>query len=204
MADQDPSAGNATPQASASPAETPEPDVIIGLVTDGAHSLIVARFPTMADAEAAYAALTDLERTTSLRVDGVLIASADADGKVHLGRVTEHSTKTGLKWGVVGGALLGLVFPPTILAGAVGMGAVGATMGKIRNVFHRRGIADQLADVMKPNTAGIVAIVEDTAVVEVRKALAKADEIVTRAVDKQIAAEIDREAAAAKESLGNA
>jgi uncharacterized membrane protein len=178
-----------------------EPDVIVGLVTDGAHTLIVARFPTMADAEAAYTGLTDLEQRTSLRIDGVLVASCDADGKVHLGKVTEHSTKTGLKWGLVGGALLGLIFPPTILAGAVGAGAVGAVLGKVRNVFHRNGIADQLAGVMKPNTAGVIALVEDTAVVEVRNALAKADEIVTKAVDKQVAAEIDREASLAKDSL---
>ena len=44
-------------------------------------------------------------------------------------------------------------------------------------------------------------LVEDTAVVEIQQALAKADEIVTRAIDKQVAAEIDREAAAAKAEL---
>jgi hypothetical protein len=68
-------------------------------------------------------------------------------------------------------------------------------------VFNRKGLADDLAGVMKPNTAGIVALVEDTAVVEIREALAKADRIVEQAINKQIAAEIDREAAAAKASL---
>ena len=52
---------------------------------------------------------------------------------------------------------------------------------------------------MKPNTAGILALVEDTAVVEIRRALDQADEIVAKAVDKQLAAEIDREAAQAKQ-----
>jgi hypothetical protein len=70
-------------------------------------------------------------------------------------------------------------------------------------VFNRKGLADQLAGVMKPNTAGIVALVEDTAVVEIRAALDKADRIVEQAIDKQIAAEIDREAAAAKEQLAS-
>ncbi len=53
---------------------------------------------------------------------------------------------------------------------------------------------------MKPNTAGVVALVENTAVVEIREALAKADRIVDQAIDKQVAAEIDREAALAKAS----
>ena len=65
-------------------------------------------------------------------------------------------------------------------------------------MIARKGLADELAGVMKPNTAGIVALVEDTAVVAIREALAKADSIVEKAIDEQTAAEIDREAAQAK------
>ena len=181
--------------------ESVRPEVIIGLVTDGAHTLIVAQFPTQKDAEAAYRQLQEIERTSPLKIDGVVIASCDAEGKVHLGKVTEHSTKTGLKWGVVGGAILGVIFPPSILASAAALGTAGAALGKARNVFNRQGLADRLAGVMEPNTAGIMALVENTAVVEIREALAKADRIVEQAIDKQIAAEIDREAALAKESV---
>ena len=177
------------------------PEVIIGLVTDGAHSLIVAQFSTMDEAEAAYRQIQEIERRSPLKIDGVVIASCDADGKIHLGKVTEHSTKTGLKWGVVGGAILGVIFPPSIIASAAALGTAGAALGKARNVFNRQGLADKLAGVMKPNTAGIVALVENTAVVEIREALAKADHIVDQAINKQMAAEIDREAARAKESL---
>jgi len=173
----------------------------VGLVTDGAYTLVVGRFPTMDEAERAYDLLEAVERDSRLRIDGVVIASCDADGKVHLGKVTEHSTKAGLKWGVVGGVALGVLFPPSILAAAVGGGTLGAAIGKVTNLSHRAGLAAELEGVMEPNTAGIVALVEDTAVVEVRKALAKADEIVEKAVAKEIAAEIDREAARAKASL---
>jgi uncharacterized membrane protein len=194
--------GEATAAAApASDTDAQTPDIVIGLVTDGAHSLIVAQFRTMDEAQSAYEQLREIERTSSLQIDGVVVASCDAEGKVHLGKATEHSTRTGLRWGVVGGALLGLVFPPSIIGSAVAAGGLGAVLGKVRNVFHRSGIADELAGVMKPNTAAIIALVQDTAVVEIQKALAQAQDIVTRAVDKQVAAEIDREAAMAKESL---
>ena len=49
-----------------------------------------------------------------------------------------------------------------------------------------------------PEKSGIAALVEDTAVVAIREALAKADSIVEKAIDEQTAAEIDREAAQAK------
>jgi uncharacterized membrane protein len=184
-------------------ADDDSPDVVLGLVTDGAHTLIVAQFPTMADVEAAYAHLQEIERTSSLKIDGVVIAECDANGKVKLGKVTEHSTKTGLKWGVVGGVVLGVIFPPSILASAAATGAFGAAIGKAHNVMERKGLAEELAGAMKPNTAGIVALVEDTAVVAIREALSKADRIVEKAIDEQTAAEIDREAKAAKESLNN-
>ena len=177
------------------------PDAVLGLVTDGAHTLIVAQFPTRADVDAAYAALQDIERTSSLKIDSVVIAECDANGKVSLGKVTEHSTKTGLKWGAVGGVVLGVIFPPSILASAVGFGAFGAAIGKAHNVMERKGLAEELAGVMKPNTAGIIALVENTAVVEIRAAMAKADRIVEKAIDEQVAKEIDREATAAKEAL---
>jgi uncharacterized membrane protein len=179
----------------------PSEERAIGLISDGAYTLVVGRFPTMGEAEEAYGLLEAVERDSRLRIDGVVIASCDADGKVHLGKVTEHSTKTGTAWGVVGGAALGVLFPPSILAAALGGGVLGAALGKITNLSHRAGLAEELEGVMQPNTAGIVALVEDTAVVEVRRALAKADEIVEKAVAKEIAAEIDREAARAKASL---
>jgi uncharacterized membrane protein len=91
--------------------------------------------------------------------------------------------------------LLGIVFPPSIIGSAVALGGTGAILGKVRNVLHRKGLAEELAEVMTPNTSGILALVQDTAVVAVREAMAKADQIVEKAVDDQLAAEIDREAA---------
>ena len=174
----------------------------IGLVTDGAYSLIVARFRTFDEAERAYEELKQIEHNSSLRIDGVVVASKDAEGRIHLGKMTDHSTRTGLRWGVVGGVALGLIFPPSILASAAGLGAIGAAAGKVRNISHRSGLATELEQTLKPNTSGVIALVEDTAVVEIERALAKADAIVTEAVDKQVAAEIDREAARAKEAVG--
>jgi uncharacterized membrane protein len=188
------------PAGSATAAEQ-SPDVVLGLVTDGAHTLIVAQFPTREDVETAYAQLQEIERNSPYKIDGVVIAECDAEGKVHLGKVTEHSTKTGLKWGAVGGVVLGVIFPPSIIASAVGFGAFGAAIGKAHNVIERKGLAGELAGVMRPNTAGIIALVENTAVVEIRNAMAKADRIVEKAIDEQLAKEIDREAAAAKESI---
>lgn len=192
--------------APAAEAETPAPaeeapEATIGLVTDGAYYLVAGQFASAEEAEATYAEIERIEESTSLRIDAVVLASADQDGKIHLGKVTEHSTKTGLKWGIVGGAVLGVIFPPSILASAVGFGVIGSVLGKVRNLSHRSTLSDELAGMVAPGTSALFVFAEDTAVVEIEKALAKADRIVSKAVDKQLAAEIDREAAAAKEAV---
>jgi len=178
-------------------------DAALAVIGDGAHYIVIARFPTMDDAVEARQTLAELEKSTSLRVDAVTVASCDAQGKIHLGEVTEHSTKTGVKWGAVGGAVIGIIFPPSLLAGVVAGGALGGIIGKIRNLMNRNGLADELTDVMRPNTAGLIAIVVDTELEEIQKALDQADEIVSKAIDKQLAAEIDREAAAAKQEVAS-
>ena len=184
-----------------SPAQAEAPVASIGLATDGAYYLIVGQFPTAEAAEAVYGSIEEIERTTSLRVDAVVIASADAGGNIHVHEATDHSTKTGVKWGVVGGVVLGVVFPPSILASAVGFGVVGSVLGKVRNLSHRSKLSEELAGTIEPGTTGLIVFAEDSAVVEIEKALATADRIVSRAVDKQLALEIDREAAAAKEAV---
>jgi uncharacterized membrane protein len=202
MTDEPTTAPESTPTDAAT-ADTPEAGVAsIGLATDGAYYLIVGQFSDPDVATAVYAEIEAVERSTSLRVDAVVIASADAEGKIHLRQATEHSTKTGLKWGVVGGVVLGVIFPPSILASAVGFGVIGSILGKVRNLSHRSNLSDELAGVIAPNTTGLIVFAQDDAVVEIEKALAKADRVVSKAVDKQLALEIDREAALAKEAVG--
>jgi uncharacterized membrane protein len=182
---------------------TPEgTDGELAVATDGAYYLIVGRFPSPETAAQAYEALQRLEETTTLDIEGVVVARRDADGKVRLDELTEHSTKSGTKWGLAGGIALAVFFPPSLLAGAVGGGAIGAAAGKIRNLRRRSELEKELEEVLTPGSSGVVALVADKAAVEVEKALAAADAIVSKSIDRAVAMEIDAEAAAAKAAAG--
>ncbi len=180
----------------------PVPGAAIAAVTDGVYYLIVAQFPDTAAASRAYDLLRDLETTTTLAIDGVVVARREAEGKVHLEQLTEHSTRSGLGWGVVGGIALAALFPPTLLAGAVGGGVIGAAAGKVRNLVRRSEVEKELESALDPGTSGILALVEDQAAAQVELALAEADRIVSKSIDKALAMEIDAEAAAAKKAAG--
>jgi len=174
----------------------------VAVAASGAYFLIVARFPDTESAARAYENLREIEATSTLAIDGVVVARRDDDGKVKLETLTEHSTRSGLKWGVVGGIALAAFFPPTLLAGAIGGGAIGAAAGKIRNVRQRSEVEKELEEVLTPGTSGILALVEDRAAAEVERALAEADRIVSKSIDRATAMQIEAEAAATKESAG--
>jgi uncharacterized membrane protein len=169
----------------------------IAAASDGAYTLIVADFADTDTAWEAYEALEAVEDGHTVEIEGVVVVKRDADGNLEVQKATDHSTKSGLKWGVVGGVALGLIFPPSIIGSAAVLGAAGAATGKIRQLRHRGQLTDQLENSIQPGHSGILALVSDPGVVEIRKALARADAIVEGAIEKAAADEIK---AAAKEA----
>jgi uncharacterized membrane protein len=140
----------------------------------GGQALLVARFADIDAASTAYDALRDAERTGAVDVDGLLVVTADAHGRVHIQTLTDHTTRRGMAWGAVAGAALAIIFPPSILVGAVAAGIAGAVMGKAYHMATKSAVAEELASVMTPGTSGIVALVATDAVDGVRSTIPEA------------------------------
>jgi len=173
-----------------------DPD-LIAAVSDGAYTLFVADFSDTDTAWEAYEALKSVEDGRHVAIEGVVVVKREADGKLEIQKATDHSAKSGLKWGIVGGVVLGVIFPPSILGSAAVLGAAGAAAGKVRELHHRSELADELESSIAPGHSGILALVSDPSAVEIRKALDKADAIVESAVDDVVARDIK---AAAKDA----
>jgi uncharacterized membrane protein len=177
--------------------EVTEVTADIAAVSDGATTLFVADFDDTDTAWEAYEALKSIEDGRTVAIDGVIVVKREDDGKLVIQKATDHSTKKGLKWGLIGGAALGLVFPPSIIGSAVALGAGGAALGKGRQLHHKRGLEKDLEFSVAAGHSGIVALVSDPGAVEIRKALATANAIVESAIDDVTAKDIK---AIAKES----
>ena len=169
---------------------TDEVEASIAAVTDGAYTLFVADFNDTDTAWEAYEALKEIEDGRHVEIEGVLVVKREADGAVEVQKATDHSTRRGLGWGVVGGVVLGVIFPPSIIGSAVALGAGGAAIGKARELHHKKELAEELADAIQPGHSGIVAMVSDPGAVEIRRALEKANAIVESSVDKVVAKDI--------------
>jgi uncharacterized membrane protein len=172
-------------------------DAVVAGVTDGTYALVVADFADTESAWTAYEDLKAVEDGRTVQIEGVVVVKRGADGKLDVQKATDHSTRSGLRWGVVGGIALGVIFPPSILGSVAVLGGAGAATGKVRQLHHRSELADELADSIAPGHSGIIALVSDPGAVKIREALARADAIVDRAIDDVVAKDIK---AAAKEA----
>jgi uncharacterized membrane protein len=180
-----------------------ESTVISGVVADeqgvlaegaigvsGDDAIIVARFADMDAAKEAYEGLCEAEAEGRLDIEGVLVANADAEGKVHIVKMTDHKTRNGFVAGAVAGAVVGILFPPTILVGALWAGVAGGAIGKLRNIGAKSQVAKDLAAVLTPGSSGIIALAKLAAVPEVEKALPKAEEVKSAPVSEETAAAV--------------
>jgi uncharacterized membrane protein len=172
------------------------------LETDYFNTVLAAEFANPDAAKAAYMALRSAEIDGALRIDGVLAVHADGAGKIHVDKMTDHSTKTGLKWGAVGGLVLGIVFPPAIIASTIGWGVIGSALGKMRNIYHQDKVAKELEGAIGPNNSGIIALVHATQVAQVKAQIPEATKVTTAEVDEATAKEITDEAKEASKTEG--
>jgi uncharacterized membrane protein len=170
------------------------------VAVQGDHALVVARFANTTAARAIYDNLLQSELDGTLHIDGVLVVKADDDGRLHVEKMTDHSTRTGLKWGIVGGVVAAVFLPATIVAGAVALGAAGAAAGKARNLSHRLDVEHELAGVITPGTSGILALVTAAEVPAVTAKMPDAQEVKTVTVDDATAGAI-KEAATEAEAV---
>ena len=165
-------------------------EIVAASLSDGAYTLFVADFSETDTAWQAYEALKSVEDGRTVEIEGVLVVRRDADGKLEVQKATDHSTKHGFRWGLVGGVALGVLFPPSIIGSAVALGAGGAALGKAHQLHDKIGLEKDLSDAVAAGHSGIVALVSDPGAVEIREALAKANGIVEHAVSDVVAKDI--------------
>lgn len=149
--------------------------------------IYVATYAERADAVADYAALLDLHETRRLDSYDVAVISKDADGKVHVQK-HEKPAQHGMWGGVLVGALVGVLFPPSVVGVATigGAAAVGGMVGGLGGHFLEgmsRGDAKELGDLLDAGQAALIVIGESRAAEELDKALTRADKSIEKEID---------------------
>ena len=133
------------------------------------------------DADADYDTLLDLHSADLVGTYDVALVYKDDEGKVH---VTKHEkpTQHGAWTGAAVGALVGIIFPPSILGAALVGAAAGGGIGHAMGGMSRSD-AKELGDYLDSGQAALVVIGESRLQEQLDKALTHAEKSQEKEID---------------------
>ena len=159
--------------------------------------LYAATYDDLNDAEADYEAVFELHDAGAIGTFDSAVIYKDDEGKVHVSK-TEKPTQHGAWTGAGVGALVGLVFPPAIIASAVVGAGAGGLIGHLRGGVSR-GDLKELGDELEAGNAAVIVLGESKIEEQLEKAMTRSDKLLQKQIDAD-ADELKREIdAAAKE-----
>jgi uncharacterized membrane protein len=155
----------------------------------GAVGPYIAVYPDADAARLDWLMLRDLAMDDQIKVDGLILVSRRSDGKIHVDD-DFHTAAKGAAWGAVGGAIIGLIFPPTLLAGALVGGAAGLGVGGLVSHGEKAEVKADVEDAMPLNSSGIVALFDEKWAGDIDQALMHATNVTKEKVDGKSAQQV--------------
>lgn len=157
--------------------------------------VFVAAFPNETQAGVALKDFKAMNREGSIDLIDAVVLVHGRDGKVRIDETADPSGKKWAKRGAIAGGLVGLIFPPSIIVGAVVGGAGGGVWGKIRDKGFKDDDLKAIGESLEPGTSAIIAIAEDRVVERLETGLQGYERLARHALSAeataQIVAEID-------------
>ena len=143
--------------------------------------IYIGTYPSEAAARDDYDVVKDLHAAGAVGTYDAAVVTKDDSGKVHVNK-DEMATRHGGWGGAAVGAVVGILFPPSLIAGA----AVGAAAGGIGGHVWRgmsRSDVKELGDVIDDGQAALVIVGESKVEQAVEKAGLKAEKHIAKELD---------------------
>jgi len=122
--------------------------------------VLTATFPTQGGANLAVKKLQELEKRGLLDVENTITVNKNALDKIDIHETTGDSGRKGAGIGALVGGVLGLIFPPSILATTALGAAVGGMTGVLRGSNFDESEIKAMGEALQPGQSMLVAIVE--------------------------------------------
>jgi uncharacterized membrane protein len=143
--------------------------------------IYIGTYPNEAAARDDYQIVKDLHSAGAVGTYDAAVVAKDDDGKVHVNK-DEMATRHGAWGGAAVGAVVGILFPPSIIATA----AVGAAVGGISGHLWRgmsRADVKEFGELMDDGQAALIVVGESTIEQAFDKAALKAEKHVAKELD---------------------
>ena len=165
-------------------------------MADKTLEVFVAVYSDETSAGVALKDLKDMEHARSIELIDAAVVVRDAEGKVHYEETADPSGKKMAKHGAIAGGLVGLIFPPSIIVGAVVGGAGGGIWGKIRDKGFKDDELKAVGESLTPGSSAIIAVAEDKVVQQLETGLEGYERLTRHVMSADAAAVVTAEAAA--------
>jgi uncharacterized membrane protein len=142
--------------------------------------LYLATYDTEADARLDYEAVLELHALGAIGTYDAAVITKDADGKVSVSK-HEKPTQHGAWTGVAVGAVVGILFPPSLLLSVAAGGLAGGVIGHVWKGMSRKDVKE-LGELLDDGNAALLVIGKDTLEKALDKAVTRANKTVEREI----------------------
>ena len=161
--------------------------------------IYAATYATPDDAYADYEGLRDLHAAELVGTYDVAVITKDDEGKVHV-KKHEKPTQHGAWTGIGVGAVVGILFPPSIIGAAAVGGLTGGVIGHLARGMSRGDMKD-LGELLDDGQAALVVVGESRVQEQLDKALTRAEKSMEKEIDAD-SRELERELKEAEKEAG--
>jgi uncharacterized membrane protein len=140
--------------------------------------IFIGTYPSEAAAYDDYAIVRDLHSAGAIGTYDSAVVSKDASGKVHVNK-DEMATRHGAWGGAAAGAVVGILFPPSIIATAIVGAAVGGATGHLWRGMSRSDVKE-FGEIIDDGQAALVVVGDSTVEAALAKATLKAEKRVAK------------------------
>ena len=126
-----------------------------------------------------------MDREGSIDLIDAAVIVHTAEGKVKFEETADPSGKKWAKRGAIAGGLVGLIFPPTIIASAIVGGGAGGIWGKIRDKGFKDEDLKEIGESLEPGSSAIIAIAEDHVLDDLQRGLEGYERIARHAMSAE-------------------
>jgi uncharacterized membrane protein len=140
--------------------------------------IYIGTYPNEAAARVDYDVVKDLHALGAVGTYDAAVIRKDEFGKVHVNK-DEMATRHGGWGGAAAGAVVGILFPPSIIATALIGGAIGGISGHLWRGMSRADVKE-LGDLIDANQAALLIVGASTIADAVDKAELKAEKHVAK------------------------
>jgi len=133
--------------------------------------LLAAIYPDAEHAKVTFDMMRQMDRAVRITLVDAVLVTCDADGKIKIKETKEFTAKKGARRGAIITGIIGLIYPPSLIASVFVGGAAGAIAGRSRDTGIKHPQLKEIAERLEPGKAAVIILVDEASAAKAQHAL---------------------------------